>query len=56
MFSPQQQLLQIQKTAGKASTVISSYKRVVPDELKPHKIAAIKKHIYDSKDYRNQVI
>lgn len=51
MFSPQQQLLHLQKNAGKASTVISSYKRVVPEEIKPHKIAAIKKHIYDRKKY-----
>ncbi len=51
MFSPQQQLLHLQKNAGKPSTVISSYKRVVPEEIKPHKIAAIKKHIYDRKKY-----
>lgn len=51
MFSPQQQLLHLQKNAGKPSTVISSYKRVIPEEIKPHKIAAIKKHIYDRKEY-----
>jgi len=51
MFYPKLQLLHLQKNAGKPSTVISSYKRVIPEEIKPHKIAAIKKHIYDRKEY-----
>lgn len=58
MFSPHHhQLLQLHRTANTAPVAhgTTPYKRIVPEEIKPHKIAAIKKHIYDSKGITNVV-